>query len=63
MLVLMCLLLSLIVAVLSPGIELTKGLTMILAILVIGFFKMLGISPKNDKLKEVSKLLDNEKEQ
>lgn len=49
--------LGIIVAMLTPGIGVTKGLVAVLAICVVGLFNLLGIHPKSEKLKMVNDLL------
>lgn len=60
-LVLLIISLGIIVAMLTPGVGVTQGLTAILAICVVGLFNLLGIYPKSEKLKMVNEILNNDK--
>lgn len=60
-LVLLIVSLGIIVAMLTPGVGITQGLTAILAICVVGLFNLLGIYPKSEKLKMVNEILNNDK--
>lgn len=61
-LVLLIVVLGIVVAMFTPGVGITQGLTAILAICVVGLFNLLGIYPKSEKLKMVNEILNNDKQ-